>query len=329
MRRCVVFAAVVAVTTGLGPVVGTSAATAAVQCQYIAQDLPLPSGASIAEAVASTNDNTRILGEMQTDEGPRGVIWQNGAAQPMAAPTRDVFVLPADINSSGVVVGAEQGLFGNQVAFRYVNGQYELLFTGPNEDSMARGINDNGDIVGLVYNRSSHARSAVVWPAGQAGYQVIGSGDAIAVSENRKVLTADGLLFTIADGSRVRLNAREPFVLDNERIFGWGFTSIPEWDLNGRVVRYYDRGVEPLGVNNHGALFGGFGIGSWVAGVWRDGVWTAVQSDKKPMTHPFGDITDDDVLIGNYRDGNNNDHAARWFCVTPGTPGLTGAAGPA
>ncbi|MBP2320341.1 hypothetical protein JOF56_000726 [Kibdelosporangium banguiense] len=70
-------------------------------------------------------------------------------------------------------------------------------------------------------------------------------------------------------------------------------------------------------MNSHGTLFGGFGTGSWVPGLWRNGEWTAIQADKQPATYPFGDVTDDEVLIGNYRVGSDQ-RAARWFCAQQG-----------
>ncbi|MBP2320342.1 hypothetical protein JOF56_000727 [Kibdelosporangium banguiense] len=62
MKRRNIVATLLAVGLALGTAVGAPAAVAA-QCRYVAQDLPLPSGMSSAEAVAATEDNSMILGQ--------------------------------------------------------------------------------------------------------------------------------------------------------------------------------------------------------------------------------------------------------------------------
>ncbi|MFD9697696.1 hypothetical protein [Lentzea sp. NPDC059081] len=157
-------------------IISTVAAPHAVAdpCRWIAHDLPLPDGASRAEATGSSENNRFVVG--QTEIGDRaaehGLLWDNGSLVRMASPgSSTVPVRPADVNNSGVVVGT-QDLWaeGRSVAFRYRDGVYEMLYTPNDHSTAAKAVNDRGDVIGELWPkglrvsaRSSCGRSTVPW----------------------------------------------------------------------------------------------------------------------------------------------------------------------
>ncbi|WP_125726984.1 hypothetical protein [Kibdelosporangium aridum] len=304
------------VTAGLGlaTVVAPSAAAAPTQCQYVARDLPIPSGADRASAVASSSDDRLVLGSYSAQGNQHAVLWRNGAIHQVLPSPPNTIVSPTGVNKHGVVVGQVAG--NGLRAYRQLLGRFFTLYTTPGHHSYATAINDNGDIAGGLMSVSDPAQlTAVVWERDKPGLTVVGSGQAVLITNDRKVLTDNGTLFDLATGTSVNLNASSPFVLDNERIFGWGHESIPEWDTRGQRVANYDLGVEPLGVNSHNTLFGGYGPNPVIPGLWRGGVWTPIQADKLPLTYGYGDVTDDEVLVGNHEGIRGLMTAAQWFCA--------------
>ncbi|RSM85537.1 hypothetical protein DMH04_17460 [Kibdelosporangium aridum] len=298
----------------LGTVVAApSAAAAPAQCQYVARNLPLPAGATGSRIWSSSSDDKLVLGEVYGVSHQHGVIWRDGKIWQVVHAPDMIRVNPRAVNKNGVVVGSMSDT-RSTTAFRMLIGRYFKLHTEPGYESTAYAINDNGDIAGSVFPSGGGERTAVVWERDKPGYTVIGPGQAIIVTADRKALTNEGLLFDLNTKTSVSLGAREPFSLDNGRIFGWGFGSIPEWNTSGQLVARYDLGVQGLGVNNHNTLFGGYGPTRIDPGLWRNGTWTAIQADKMPDPWGYGDISDDEVITGNYRT-DHGDFAAQWFCA--------------
>ncbi|SMD20932.1 hypothetical protein [Kibdelosporangium aridum] len=312
-RLCTVL---LAAGLGLGTVVAApSAAAAPTQCQYVARDLPIPAGATGAEVIASSSDDKLLVGEVYGDPELQAVVWRNGEIYQVMKSPYPPRMTPRGINKNGVIVGWMDDL-RSYTAYRQLIGRYFKLHTEPGDHSIATAVNDNGDVAGAIFPIDGpDVRTAVVWERDKPGYTVVGPGQAVLVTNDRKVLTNEGLLFDLNTKTSVSLGAREPFSLDNGRIFGWGFGSIPEWNTSGQLVAIYDLGVQGLGVNNHNTLFGSFGPSTVNPGLWRNGTWTAIQADKLPITSGYGDISDDEVITGNYRATSGDRVAAQWFCA--------------
>ncbi len=254
--------------------------------------------------MASSSDDRLVLGSYSAQGNQHAVLWRNGAIHQVLPSPPNTIVSPTGVNKHGVVVGQVAG--NGLRAYRQLLGRFFTLYTTPGDHSYATAINDNGDIAGGLMSVSDPAQlTAVVWERDKPEYTVVGDGTAVLVTTDRKVLTDKGILFDLATRTSVDLAATAPFVLDNERIFGWGFGSLPEWNTRGQLVATYDLGVEALGVNSHNTLFGG----------WRNGTWTPIQADKLPLTYGYGDVTDDEVLIGNHEGIRGLMTAAQWFCA--------------
>jgi hypothetical protein len=292
------------------------------------QDLPLPAGARDAKTTG-TSDNGLIVGELWNN-GVRGVVWANGSARQMPEPpdpdiTR---VYPSDINNSGVVVGTRETHAGGepvQRGFVFRDGGYLQLFTEGAEQSRAVGVNDNGDVIGEVWLKSApQTRWVALWPAGQPR-RLYAKGQAVGISADRKLVlltdpnTTSAKIWVI-DGNTGAWTAmpgsRGPAVLDNERILHFEFTSsgtqIAEWNLSGQRLETHAEGRDVYGRNAVGTLFGVNTSGT--TSVWSGGTRKPIEADVLPYPGYAGDITDDGVMIGTYRDAANGTHPARWTC---------------
>jgi hypothetical protein len=301
-----------------------NAVTAAAACQWTGQDLPLVSSTNFSRVVA-VSKNELILGETFS----QGLVWQHGQIRNALIPnTPTVKYVPRGINSAASVVGWKEVFSGGDYtyqAFKYAADPrtdrrvYLLLPTPADELSFAVGINDSGEVVGHVAKKATpDVRRVVVWPAnGTSAYREVGPGNAIGIGADGTVLTSEGALVG-RDGSQHLVSASgDGLIIDDQRVFGPQFTGsgvqIVEWDLTGRQVRVIPGGIDPIGANTQGTFFGTHGAGI-SPGVYRDGAWTDIQADKLPRGGTKGDITDNDTLIANYRDGDGNDHAAQWTC---------------
>ncbi|ONI76222.1 hypothetical protein ALI144C_36760 [Actinosynnema sp. ALI-1.44] len=317
--------AVLTVSLGLGTVVSgpqAVAAPATAPCQYVAADLPLPAGAYSATLVAGTADSRLLLGEL-SGWTVSGVIWQDGTILRSMPGVPDSRVYPTGINNDAVVVGHVQKNNTNvHAAFRLTGeNTYTYLTTPAGHGSWARAVNDAGDIAGEIYSPSGGFPTPVVWEAGKPGYTTIpGQSLAIAISPDRKVLTREGLVYDLNTGTSLQLPLGSSYsMLDGNRIFGAGYSNgyeITEWTALGQQVGVYAGGRTPKGVNKQNTVFAGFGQEiDPVAGLWTNGGWAAVQADKLPqVSWEYADITDDGVLLGNYRTSSGL-HAASWVCA--------------
>ena len=299
---------------------------AADPCRWVAHDLPVPAGATNVVAVASSSDNSLILGR----HGYRGVVWWNGDLWQMDQPPNPAStnVVPWDINNSAVVVGGlESYPAGGGIdrrAFRYQYGQYEMLHTEPGEQSVALGVNDAGDIVGEVWREPNIGwRTVVVWPA-NGPRKAFERGEAVGVSSDRKVvgwtrLATDliGWVIDIDTGTKTTFQAPiRPMTLDNDRILysepiSGGGTQIVEQALDGRRVATFAEGNKVFGKTSSGTVFGA--VTSGTATLWQRGTHYAVDAEKMPSWFYFGEVTDGGALIGTYEASEDTRYPARWF----------------
>ncbi|MFS8097098.1 DUF3466 family protein [Lentzea alba] len=319
----------VALSFALASAVAAPQAAAAETCQYRAQDLPLPEGVRWAVAKASSDDNRLILGTTRPDAVDRGIVWRDGELEPLVPPpagTGNVSV--KDINNNGVVVGAmdvidEDGEL-NSRAFRYQNGQYELLPVEKGERSSASGVNDAGDIVGQVW-RLGTTTSATMWPVDGPRTTTHHEAEPIGITSDRKVVVrrthsspAIGWVVDLATGVTTPLPGEYPaVVVDNDRIIQADAGTIVELDLSGHRVATHEDGTGAWGKNSTGTMFGRkydtSGLSETI--LWQQGNRELVETEQLPDPFYYGDVTDDGVLIGTHADWQPR--PARWFrtCV--------------
>ncbi|MFS8097093.1 hypothetical protein LFM09_08110 [Lentzea alba] len=299
---------------------------AAEACRWIAHDLPVPPGAKNVEIRASSGDNTLIVGW----HGYRGLVWWNGDLWQMDEPPHGAStnVIPWGINNSAVVVGGLEtypdggGL--DRRAFRYQYGQYQLLQTASDEQSVALGVNDNGDVVGEVWKEPNiDWRTVVVWPA-NGPRKDFERGDAVGISSDGKVvantrLAGDRIGWVKDINTGVKTTFQGPFRpmrLDNDRILysegiSGGGDRIVEQGLDGQRVATYADGTHVFGRTSSGTVFGA--VSSGVAHLWQWGTHYAVDAEKLPSAWYYGDVTDGGGLVGTYMDADGGRHPARWF----------------
>jgi hypothetical protein len=304
----------------LASAVGAPQATAQ-DCRWIAHDLPLPPGVAGGQTVASSGDNSLILGSVWQN-GSRGVVWWNGQLWPMDPPeSSSTSVVPKDINNSSLVVGRQEFSSGDYRAFRFQYGKYDFLPTEPGEQSQAIAVNDAGDVVGEVWQKSApDVRTAVMWPVNQPR-KSFGQANVHAITADRKVVISTGFGTAVAvvdadTGGRTDLpGARTPMVLDNDRILHFTFTAagteLVELGLDGQRIASYEGGIEPYGKTSGGVVFGTTGPGNTT--LWQWGGRHNVDSEKLPKPQYYGDVTDGGALIGTYADAQQQPHPARWF----------------
>ncbi|MFS8097094.1 hypothetical protein LFM09_08115 [Lentzea alba] len=316
----------------LSSAVAAPRAAAADDCLWKIFELAWPDKRS--EVRGSSPDNRLIVGTVTFPESNgHGVIWTDGILSWMRSIPGEgatSTVTPHGVNNSGVVVGDHRHYLGDEVyqsrAFRYQNGAYENLYTAPGESSTAIGINEAGDIIGEVWKTgypSIHPWIAL-WPRDNHPRRLYLNGKAVGItddrklvveqdvwSSNRKVWSIDGNTgtWTALPGS----NGRP--VLDDNRLFtaSSANNSIHEWTLDGRQVGTYEKGWAGHGRNSSGTVYGWTNNG---ASLWQGGARTRTEvvADQVHYGTMYGDITDDGRLIGTYRDAQQVNHAAIWFC---------------
>lgn len=323
MKRKRAFACLLSVAAVMSTV-ATPSAVAAAQCQYDLQDLPVPAGVAVSKTAGGSSDDSRIAGWTEVaGEHDRGLVWVNGAVRQMS-PAQG-HVRPKDVNNTGVVAGYEEipdGVAQWQPwyrAFRYENGTYEYLQVEEDEQAQAVGVNDAGDVVGIVWSKSWPGdRTVVVWPR-TGERRSFGVGQPVGITGDRKVVLSTTNQAWVADadtGARTALpGAHTEMVLDNDRVLGYEYVAhdtyrISEVDLSGVVVGAYDRGLHPFGRNTAGTVFGLAGGPDLV--LWQGGGRTEVATYYWPDTAYYGDVTADGVLIGTYEGADGNFRAARW-----------------
>ncbi|SDZ33847.1 hypothetical protein SAMN05421504_1132 [Amycolatopsis xylanica] len=152
----------------VGTAVLSAPAAQAAGCTWAETTLATPPG-YLVQSLDSGDGAGSIAGTVwdQTAYKSVGAIWQNGIATVLGAAFGQQTEL-ADVNRAGVAVGFYyEGSLRHAV--RSVNGAYERLPDPPGyRGSAAFGINDRGDIMGMV-GTSDFLSRTVVWPADAPG----------------------------------------------------------------------------------------------------------------------------------------------------------------
>jgi probable HAF family extracellular repeat protein len=155
LRLAAVGVAVLATLLGAAPASAApaSAAPAASAVEpYQVVDLGTLPGGSFS-AASAVNERGEVVGQ---SDG-RAVLWRNGQTFAIGP----VGSAAVDISELGEVVGATSGADGNR-AFRWQGGESTELAPLPGDtDSLALGVNDRGQVVGLSFGPT--AASPVLW----------------------------------------------------------------------------------------------------------------------------------------------------------------------
>jgi hypothetical protein len=243
----------------LGPtpaVANPAVADAVVAATWTATALPVPSGAFAQ--VNGTDRHDQVVGWFDTLEGGQhrpGVIWRGGELVVLGEAFGELTELTA-VNTSGVAVGSHFGIgeFQRQ-ATRYVGGRFEDLPAPAGSDSVARSVNERGDVVGLADGL------VILWPAADPGtYRLlpmpfpaypyatsvsIGDDGTVAASVLEPVGSGPSRAYRWDRGEhphelqRVRQNSEHSVqTVANGRIAGTvGDLGTVVWDTKGRVCR--------------------------------------------------------------------------------------------
>jgi len=110
-------------------------------------DLGNLGGDSVAYAI---NNEGQVVGYSYTAAfQPHAFLWQNGTMTDLGTLVGGTQSVADDINNEGQVVGYSETAAGEQHAFLWQNGSMTDLGTLGGSSSSARGINDQGQVVGV------------------------------------------------------------------------------------------------------------------------------------------------------------------------------------
>ncbi|MFI6095929.1 hypothetical protein ACIA8G_10275 [Lentzea sp. NPDC051213] len=320
MQRRRVFGLLVAGMV-LASTVGAPQAVAADPCRWIAHDLPVPDGSIFARTSGSSENSRFIVGESHIGESTHvesGLVWDNGELTVMAPSGSEwIAVRPKDVNNSGVVVGRQERLLEHRtLAFRYRDGAYEMLETPDGHNSQAKAVNNQGDVVGEVWQTDTPgSRKPVLWPNSGPARTFPPSGPVVGISDDGRMVLisgSSGFVVDVASGQRTELAGGKQFmVFDNDRVLHSSPAGIAEWNLDGQQVATWEGGTWPGGRTSSGHVV--FGFVDKVATLWQWGIRYPVDSEKLPVfaTAYYTDVTDEGALIGTYFDTDSR--PARWF----------------
>jgi uncharacterized membrane protein len=300
----------------------------AADCVYTAKELPVPDGTFAIHPSGTSPDNHLIIGFAHPSAGSdwkrRDLVWQDGELSQMADPpveTPDTIVTANDINNSGTIAATVHELRYDSHAVRYENGSYEFLHTEENERSWAKGINENGDIIGEIAPKDQERgpRRVALWPK-DGPRRLYGEGYAVDLSDDRELVMYTGEARWVIDenGSWTQISegGGYPTVFDDDRILDhqWGDDGpeVREWTLTGEHVATYPGGALPYGRNSSGKVLLRNNDTSLV--LWQGDSSTPVRADESLSNSLFVDITDDDVLIGTRRGPDGYARPALWSC---------------
>lgn len=310
----------------LATVVATPRASAAA-CQYTVQDLPVPVHGQNAQTTGSSTDSSRIVGFHQNPVRKYGLLWVNGTLTELPSVSL-TDVIPAAVNNVDVVVGRQEYRPDDATvetkAFRYENGGYTIPQTEPGEQSSALGVNDAGDVVGIVWQGWAPYGTVVVWPR-TGPRKVFGDGYPRGIDDQRRIVVTapkwpgdTGWVIDTDTGARTELpGAQAPMVFKNGRVLnferlGERDNQITEWDLTGARVGAHAGGLIPYGRNNSGTVFGTDRANRPT--LWHPSGRTAVVADQLPKSDFYAEITAAETLIGTYVTPDRQHHPALWVC---------------
>jgi hypothetical protein len=131
--------------------------------------LPVPAGATHVMATAVAPGGRYVVGHAaaseETGEQGAALLWDGDAVRNLDVPG---FAAAASaVNSAGTVAGTVTRNH-DLVAWVYRDGQVATLPTLNGRPSSVSGINERGDIAGIVYG-ADDVTTAVVWPADKPG----------------------------------------------------------------------------------------------------------------------------------------------------------------
>jgi probable HAF family extracellular repeat protein len=190
---------------------------------------------------AAINDLGQVVGTSKTGAGePHAFLWQDGTMTDLGT-LGGRFSHAADINDLGQVVGTSTTGAGRDHAFLWQDGAMTDLGTleGSNSTSHARGINNQGQVVGLSAEHAFLWQSGTMtdldWVTWASAYDINDQGQVVGVSTTEFVHTArggavirhaflwqDGHSIDLDDGEdRSRLYSGAYAVNNQGQVVGW------------------------------------------------------------------------------------------------------------
>lgn len=305
--------------------------TTAQAATCVSADLPLPAGFTNGSVSGSDGTSGRLVGGVWTDTDSRrhGVVWENGTPRLLGqAPFGDSTFL-GDVNSSGVAIGSASDL-DFSVPLRYQDGAFTALPSPAGATEVgADAVNNAGTIVGG--GRNGGPRQVFVWRGGNNPevLEVPGQAAIQDIDESGRIVTSTttgprSFAWSVA-GVRAELapfqagwwvSARD---IRAGRIVGLsgdgnGASAAVQWEVDGRIVRTFPGAVDALDINAEGTVLGVYEVGRQPA-LWVDGqLATVLPTPTNAVSVSAGEITDDGVVTGNYRTGDNHLIPTRWTC---------------
>ena len=272
-------------------------AAAATPCTWTASDLPMPWGAAYA-GTSAASPNGYIAAAARVDSASEVVVWHDRVPTELPPPPAGTYLRVAGINNRGDVVG-RAAFTELSAAYAYIGGVYHVLPSPARYATDAIAINDHGDVVGYASNGITPAQ-VILWPADAPGtYQLIATGDAVGIDNDRHVVTQDGRVWS-PDGTIRKLPGDDLVVqqFHNGRIVGRerAVEELIQWDVTGTELGRTP-GVTAAGINAGGLLAAWYykdGITNTL-GAWRGGTFLGDVSDYNTVVDT---VTDDDLLVG-------------------------------
>jgi len=223
----------------------STAVGAHAQLGYNLTDIGLLSGGTYSEAL-SINDSGQVVGYADTPQGTRGFVWSASKGMKILKPLLgDAATFAIQINNNGVVAGYSgadpitgPGFLGRAVTWN-LNGNPTLVgglagFTY----SIARGVNDSGEISGISYNTFANRES---WFRATGGsFQDLGLPSGATASDILIMNNVHQVAGYYIDGS----NNRYPFIWSSAS----GYNLLP--GLSGSTFN------QAIGLNNAGQVVG-------------------------------------------------------------------------
>ncbi|MER7860049.1 hypothetical protein ABTX61_13160 [Amycolatopsis japonica] len=297
-RGAALAAALVMTVCGVGAAQAAPAHEAG-DCSWRQTKLKMPSGIDYAYIDGSAGTEWIVGNGSDHSEPSEGIIWHNGQPRIMLRFADGAWNHTRDINRNGVVVGAKVG-DGRESAPYVYQRFYRWLPAPETGHTYATRLNDRGDITGFV--EVAGETRIVFWPAGGAGYRILGDGFPVGIDETGRVVASTGEIYH-ADGSQGRL--RSPAGLtgivasqfDEGVVAGHGFDSAGGrtavvWNSAGDVLSTIP-GATAKAANSSGLVLGFRGThAEGSASVWRNGADEATITGPRPgfsdEPHPFG-----------------------------------------
>lgn len=248
-------------------------------------------------------------------DGTRIVRWHNGQGTVLEPPAEGDFVWPVAVSANGTVV-AKQSARGYVTK---LDGTHQFLGTGDGETAEPMSINGHGDVAGYVHG--SGQSKNVVWSGSDYSkyevYSMTNVGVA-GIDDTNALVTTNGVKYRSPKVGWPLQKAHgykdvvvEEF--DHGIAVGWthknGSRMALVWNDNSSL-RVTIPSAVAYSANTRGTIIGSAGDGS--PRLWRAGGMGVLPSPAPLYYATF--VTEDDRLIGTYKDSNDDGHAAAWSC---------------